>query len=417
MGLVLRVVYLLDQQHVMIGGDGFHYLASADLAGRGEWFESPFGSRGPDAHHPPLWTVILSLIAVFGGAPEQYQFAAVAIGTTTIVAVGYSGRKIAGERVGIIAAALTAVYPGMWRYERELLSEVVLMPLVAVVLLLAYWYRERPSLARILLLSGVCAVLTLARAEQAALFVLLIVPLVLATRSIPLSRRVGWLAGAAAVAIVLMTPWTAFNMARFREPVVLSTGLGTTMAAGACDATFSGDLLGQFSVKDCSVPHYPELRDLDRSETDLHMRRVALDYTRDHITELPVVVAARVGRTFSVYRPFQEVRLFSEWSGTAQWVGHAWTVMYWLLIAPAVAGVVLLRRRGVMVYPLLVQFVIVVFSAASTFGLIRYRAGAEVPLLILAAVSIDGAWRWWRARGERETAADREEQDEALVAG
>jgi hypothetical protein len=147
------------------------------------------------------------------------------------------------------------------------------------------------------------------------------------------------------------------------------------------------------------------------------MRRVALDYTRDHITELPVVVAARVGRTFSVYRPFQEVRLFSEWSGTAQWVGHAWTVMYWLLIAPAVAGVVLLRRRGVMVYPLLVQFVIVVFSAASTFGLIRYRAGAEVPLLILAAVSIDGAWRWWRARGERETAADREEQDEALVAG
>ena len=385
---------MISQQDVAVGGDGFHYLGSARLAGQGQWFEFPFSPGGPDAHHPPVWTVMLSSVAVAGAnAPLPYQLFAAMIGASTIALVGAAGRKIVDERVGLIVAALAAVYPGLWRYERELLSEVVLMPLVALVLLFAYRYRDRPSLANAILLSAVCSVLALARAEQLALFVLLVLPLVLATRVVSWTRRFMWLTACAGTGLVLMAPWAAFNAARFKEPSLLSTGTGSTMLAGACDATYSGDLMGHFDTLHCIQPHYGPLASLDRSEFDLETRELALNYTLDHLDRLPAVILAREGRTFGVYRPFQEVRLGSRWSGTAAWVGYVWTLAYWVLLPFAVAGGVILRRRRVPLYPLLVEFAIVLISAAITFGLIRYRAAAEVPFLILSAVAIDSLAR------------------------
>ena len=281
-------------------------------------------------------------------------------------------------------------------------------PSIALVLLLAYWYHERPSMRRIVLLSAVCALLSLARPEQLALFVLLVVPLVLLTRTLAWKRRIGWLAASAAVALLLFAPWAIFNATRFKEPVLLSTGLGATMASGACDAVFSGDLLGHYDQRPlseqqadsgaCVYPHFGELASLDRSEADLRMRRIALRYTRRHLSQLPKVIVAREGRTFSLYRPFQEVQLASAWSKSPTWVGYLWTAMYWVLAPFALAGAVLLKRRRVLLYPLLVEFVIVAISAATTFGLIRYRAAAEVPLLILSAVALDRVWKWWSTR-------------------
>ncbi len=414
-GFALRLGYVISQKHHPAGGDGWQYSLSADLAAQGHWFEFPAGfavpavAGGPDAAHPPLWTAILSVVSVAGGNTGfERQICAVIVGASAIPLVGLAGRKIAGERVALIAAALAAVYPGLWQYERVLLSEVVLMPLIALVLLLAYWYHERPSLRRIVLLSAVCALLSQARAEQLALFVLLVFPLVVLTRTLAWKRRIGWLAASAAVALLLFAPWATFNATRFKEPVLISTGLGGTMAAGACDATFSGDLLGhwdqrpvpemQADPESCVYPHLGELASLDRSESDLRMRRIALRYTRDHLRQLPKVIAAREGRTFSLYRPFQEVQLDSAWSMSATWVGYVWTAMYWVLAPLALAGAVLLRRRRVLLYPLLVEFVIVVLSAATTFGQIRYRAAAEIPLLILSAVALDRVWKWWSAR-------------------
>ena len=398
-GFGLRLGYVIQHQHLLAGGDGLAYGVSADLAAHGHWFER-LAPSGPDAGHPPLWTAILSLVSVAGGNSQfAHQICAVIVGASAIPLVGLAGRKIAGERIGLIAAALAAVYPGLWQYEREVLSEVVLMPLVALVVLLAYWYHERPSMRRIVLLSAVCALLSLARPEQLALLVLLVVPLVLLTRTLAWKRRIGWLAASAAVALLVVAPWAIFNTTRFKEPVLLSTGLGGTMAAGACDATFSGDLLGRYELSSaCVYPHFGELASLDSSEGDFEMRRIALRYTRRHLSELPRVIVAREGRTFSLYRPFQEVQLGSAWSKSPTWVGYLWTAMYWVLAPFALAGAVLLRRRRVLLYPLLVEFVIVVISAATTFGQIRYRAAAEVPLLILSAVALDRVWKWWSAR-------------------
>jgi 4-amino-4-deoxy-L-arabinose transferase-like glycosyltransferase len=397
-GLGLRIAYLVSQKGLIVGGDGWYYHFSATLASLGKWFEFPGTGAGPDAHHPPLWTAILSVVAWAGGTDWfPQQIVAAFIGTTAIPLIGLAGRKIAGQRVGLIAAGVAAIYPGLWQYERELLSEVVLMPLVALVLLLVYRFREKPSLARGLLMSAVCTLLCLARAEQLPLVVLVLVPVVLGSRTIDLRRRIGWLAAMGVTAVLILSPWVLFNAARFQEPVLLSTGLGPTMSAGACDSTFSGPLIGNFDAG-CTYKRAPDLKQYDRSEGDVKLQSIAIDYTRDHLDELPAVLLAREGRTFGLYRPVQEIRLGTEWSRSPRWVGYLWTTMYTVLVPFAVAGAILLRRRRILLYPLLAEFVIVAFAAATTFGQIRYRAASEVPLLILSAVAFERIWRWWRSR-------------------
>ena len=214
-------------------------------------------------------------------------------------------------------------------------------------------------------------------------------------------------------ALVIFAPWVSYNLARFEEPVFLSTGLGSTMNAGACDATFSGELLGHYDAQRCNYPYLYEIPQ-ERSEADLRLRSIATQYTREHLSQLPTVLLAREARTFSLYQPLQEVRLASVWSGSPTWVGYAWTAMFWLLAPLAIAGGTLLRRRRVLLYPLLIEFAIVIVAAGTTFGLIRYRAAAEVPIIILSSVALERIWRWWRARGSSSSELPSPADDDVL---
>ena len=75
--------------------------------------------------------------------------------------------------------------------------------------------------------------------------------------------------------------------------------------------------------------------------------------------------------------------------GSDLWAGHLALFSYWLLLVPAVVGGVALRRRRVPIYPILAFVATVVISVAMTFGDTRYRAAADVSILLLAEIGID----------------------------
>jgi len=77
------------------------------------------------------------------------------------------------------------------------------------------------------------------------------------------------------------------------------------------------------------------------------------------------------------------------------------------MVPVALAGVVLLWRRKVTIIPLVAPFVLVTFTAASTFGITRYRVPSEVALCILAGLGV--AW----VAGRR---APGDDEDEATAA-
>jgi hypothetical protein len=79
----------------------------------------------------------------------------------------------------------------------------------------------------------------------------------------------------------------------------------------------------------------------------------------------------------------------------ASWVG---LFMYYALLPFAIYGLVVMRRRRIPILPLIAIAVTATLAAAATFGVTRYRAPAEVSLVVAAAVGIAVAWERWRSR-------------------
>lgn len=71
------------------------------------------------------------------------------------------------------------------------------------------------------------------------------------------------------------------------------------------------------------------------------------------------------------------------------------------MAALAIPGAAIWRRRRYGLYPLVVQFGLTVVVVGVTFGNTRYRAGVEVCVVLLAATTIDAAWRWVASRRGR----------------
>jgi hypothetical protein len=71
---------------------------------------------------------------------------------------------------------------------------------------------------------------------------------------------------------------------------------------------------------------------------------------------------------------------------------HTWerlgTLLTWVLIPLAIAGVVILVRARRIVWPLLAPIVTVSIVSVLTYGNQRFRIGADPMLAVLAAVSI-----------------------------
>jgi 4-amino-4-deoxy-L-arabinose transferase-like glycosyltransferase len=396
-GFAWRVAYAVFMRHHAVGGDGFRYHYGALLLADGKGFVNPLlfanNVRVPDTGHPPAWTILLAGVTKLGLRTWlEHGLLASVIGCATIFMTGLAGKAGFGARTGLIAAGLAAVYPNVFLYEREVLSEPLVMLGIATMLWLAFTFRASPRLGRAMALGAVAGALAMTASNEIAVAVVLVAPLILSVRTVDARRRIAWLASAAAVCVVFMAPWSIYLSARFDRPVLLTGAVGATMAAGNCTPTYHGPLLGWYKFG-CAIVLRPSD---DPITNDDRARTRALDFMRDHKSRVPAVVAARVGRTFSVFRPFQQLQL--EFGYPVRWVARWGLIMYWMLLPLAVAGAVVGRRRGVPIYPLLAFPVVVVLSVLLTIGSVRYRAPAEIPLVLLAAIAIDAAVGAWQRR-------------------
>jgi len=405
LGLAWRVVYAVMSRHHAVGGDGFRYHFGALLLADGQGFVAPLGAlrsvRVPDTGHPPGWTILLAGPTKLGLRTWlEHQIVTSVVGTATIVMTGLAGRAAFGRRTGLIAAALAAVYPFFWVYERGVLSEPLAMLGIATTIWLAYKFLDAPGPGLAVALGAVVGALAMTKSDQLAIAVVLVAPLILSRRNVNFARRVRWLAMAAAVCVAILAPWSIYLSTRFDRPVLVSGAVGATMAAGNCAQTYEGELLGWY--------HFGCLLGLRQSpdqvpdpiREDARLRTRAVTFMREHKSRVPVVVAARIGRTFSFFRPFQQTRL--EFGHATRWVVKLGVFEYWALLPLAVGGTVIARRRRRPVYPLLVFPAVVVLTVLLTIGSLRYRAPAEIPLVILAAVAIEAVLGAWRRRSAKE---------------
>ena len=321
--------------------------------------------------------------------------------------LGIVGRRISGARVGLVAAAVAATYPPLWVNDGMLLSESLFLLLVSLVLLATYRYYEAGSFragAGAAVLIGLTA---LVRAEALLMLPLILIPAaVRRTRGQSRRRRIGVpLALAASVGIVI-SPWVAFNLSRFERPMFLNAD-GITLASGNCRTTYHGWFLGYYDLR--CVPAKPVarrdlvhyLRTTDESVENAEQRTAAFRYVRAHLLQVPGVVIARVGRLWQLNRVEQTRELDILVEGRDRFAVEAGFWYSYFLAPLAVVGAIVLRRRKIVVLPLAMLVAIATLSAATAFGVMRYRAIAEPALVLLGSVAIVWLFEAVSARRQR----------------
>jgi 4-amino-4-deoxy-L-arabinose transferase-like glycosyltransferase len=420
LGLGIRLGTVFGRPNRQPLGDAAYYHSAANLLVDGKGFINPFlyaeyHQVAQTATFPPGFVFVLAAAGLFGFKSFFAQrIWCCIIGAGAITVCGLAGREIAGRRVGLIAAALIAVYPNIWMSDELGLSESLTPLLVAFVLLMAYRFWHRPSLGRVLWFGFSIGVAAIARDELALLGLFIFVPMVLLAKSLEWRRRATFVVAGAAAGVLVVAPWVGYNFSRFQEPVYISSGFGVTLASANCEQTYQGVLEGYWDFNCALKAPYNRYRDESvQASVD---QNYAMKFIRSHEGRLVTVEAVREARAFGFFRPIQQIQLDSHFETRP----YRWALlglwMYYGMLALSVAGVVLLRRRRIPVFPLLAVGLQVVVSVALTFGNTRYRTPFEVSLVLLSAVTLDWMWSRLRGRGRRDEPGVSEGEEPETVA-
>ncbi len=387
-GAVLRIARLLITKwnKGLLLNDSLYYSAQARQLAHGVWFREVFSDQA-GAEHGPLTSTLMALVS-FGGDPTNRQrMVTVVCGIATVAVIGLVARRIGDDRIGLIAAALAAVYPNLWINDGLVMSESVSALLIALTMLVVLRWCESPSFRRAVVCGALVGLGALARSE-----LILLAPLI-AMLMVIVGRRAAQRFGRQAIAvlaasIVVIAPWVIFNATRFDRPVLLTTNEGPLWLGANCEDSYYGPALGGWSLF-CVVNAHIGENGEDTSVRSSEQRRLGLRYAGDHLSRLPVVVAARVGRTLDVYDVTGLVHgdVGEERERLATWAG---VVSFWILAPIAAIGAFRLRRLHLAV--LLLPVVVVAITTVVFYGGHRIRASAEPVIVVLAACAV-GRWR------------------------
>jgi 4-amino-4-deoxy-L-arabinose transferase-like glycosyltransferase len=390
-GLAWRLIYInWVGTDFATYGDSFFYHQQANFLADGHGFASPdrwrsTGEYSPTSFHPPLYPMVLSISSFLGfDGYLAHRVTSCIIGAAAVAVVGLIGRRVGGNLAGLIAAGLAAAYPNLWMIDGILFPEGLFALTIGLTILAAYWLHDQPTWWRAAVLGATVALAALTRGEAILLLAFLILPLILFLRGVAWKRRFLLLVVAGLGTVIVMAPWTIRNLTTFNEPVLVSSNGDAVLAFANCNAVYYGPIIG-FWYMGCPKT-FPSG---DESEVAKGYRQMGLDYISSHTRRLPVVVAARVGRIWQVYKPFQNAQL-SEGELRPKWATLAGLWTYWVLLPLAFLGGWLTFRRRVTLIPLLAQAVLVTFTAATVYATNRFALPAEVAIISLAGVGISG---------------------------
>jgi 4-amino-4-deoxy-L-arabinose transferase-like glycosyltransferase len=394
-GVRIAMVAFVDepsQPGFLVDYDPIFYSRQANLVADGDGFIAPYlvdadgnGPHGPSAGHPPLLVVLLAAATKLGARSfEAHRVVTALIGAAVVPLVALIGAEVASWRAGIIAGALAAVYPNLWLYDGLLMPEALAGLLVALALWLSIRYLKSGRTWLLIWLGVVVGLGALARGELLLLVLVLVLPVCLLKRDQPVGKRLLRAGVATLVAALVIAPWAIYNVSRFEKPVFISTAQDTTIGGANCDLAYHGARIGAWAgecVQDILD------RGLEESVGASKIRSRAANYVRDNLSRVPLVALARIGRTWDVFKPADNVTLGElqrrprAWS----WVGLA---MYAALVVLAAGGAYVLRREPSLLV-LLAMPVLVTLTGALFWGNPRFRRPAEIVLVVLAGAAID----------------------------
>jgi hypothetical protein len=391
--LGLRLAYLLTIRGALldepppIGMDRWLEMHIAEAVARGDWR----GGWSADYDSGLAYGYLLGALYRAGGERWVVPLAVqAALGAATPVLLWALGRRLYSARVGVVAAALAAVYLPAIFYE-VLLVKFALLPVTVAALLLALARaRDRASAGRLLTAGLVAGVLATTRPQAVLLAPVLAWWLV---RGSPgLRPKLRMLALAALGAALVVGPFVV------RDRLVARSGGGSVWGIHFYIGTgpeADGAYVSVPGVREDVVGHVVDARriaeteagrPLSAGEVSLHWFRRGLAfvraepwrYARLELTKLRLALAG--GEEGSFGDEYADAKQFS-------WVLRLPLPGFGAIWPFALVGIVVtLARRGPGLLPLFVAAYVA--SLLPFFVTGRYRLPIVPPMLVLAAVGL-----------------------------
>jgi 4-amino-4-deoxy-L-arabinose transferase-like glycosyltransferase len=362
--------------------DALWYSASAVQIAQGNGFVDPF-EGGPSAEHGPLTPLVLAAVSWIDNPVGWQRLVNTVAGIATVALIAWLAHLVAGRRAAIAAGAIAAVYPNLWLNDSAVMSES-LACLLVVAATIAAWRTTSGHHVRWAVGAGAAAGLaTLARSELGLVVVGLAIVVALGARRDDRRQAYARAATIVGVGSLVLAPWVGANLVRFEQPVLLTTNDGTTLLGSNCADTYrrTSGFHGGWSLN-CLLTD-GSAGEPEPSVRASQQRHAALSYARAHVGQLPIVAAARLARTSSVYRVANLVD-GDVGEGKARWAVWSGVVAWWLLAPFAAVGLTTLGRRGRAV--LLVPIVAVAVTTVLFYGGHRVRAVMAVVVAAAACV-------------------------------
>lgn len=410
LALVVRIAVIAVDSGYHPQQDAWDYDRHARSIAAGDGFPGSYYvvDRGPSALRAPGYPYFLgALYAISNDSITVGRLANAALGALAIFLIYLIARRIWGQRIALLAAALAAVFPPLVLLSRELLSEPLFIALELGMVLCILEFRRLRELRWAALAGLLFGLATLTRNPGPALAIPLIVGLwVLRPR---LSRQaVAAPSLALLCAVVAIAPWTVRNFVEFGRLIPVTSGTGFAMAGTYNEASREDDANPGSWRTPRVAPEYMPLfltRGIDEGTLDATLRSRASEFALDHPFYVAEVTARNLLRLFeitggSVVDPITgpvETRGIGSADPLAERIGLGLAAIFALV---GVVAIVRSRRPGLRRIPPGPQFlwlvpVLLILVAAPINGLPRQRTPADPFITILAAIGV--AWIYGRS--------------------
>ena len=393
------------------GNDAFEYdyYARSIAAGDGYPQTGYLLQGGPTAIRGPGYPYLLGgTYALSGDSLAVGRLLGAALGALSVLLLYLIAKRVWGRRVGLLAAALAAVFPPLVLLSRDLVSETLFIPLeLGAVLCVLNFRRSGGALRWAAAAGALCGLAALTRNTGLAL----ILPIALGVWTLRPHWRPASLAAPLVLLIcgaIVIAPWVVRDAAEFGRFVPVTTS-GGIAAAGTYNEASYRDSASHGAWRDPQI--VPEFTPLfvtpgrDEAAVDAILRRDAQEFAWEHPGYVAETSAWNLLRLFEVaggsvvdaHGRTVEDRGIGSADPAGERIGLAIVAVLALLGAIAMARS---RRRApdrpprIPHGPLFLWLIpiLMILVAMPIAGLPRYRLPADPFLLILAAVGL--AWLW-----------------------
>jgi 4-amino-4-deoxy-L-arabinose transferase-like glycosyltransferase len=411
--IALRLVAVGADSGYKPANDAFEYsyLARSIAAGDGYPETGYLLQGGPTAVRGPGYPYLLGgVYALTGDSLTAGRLLGVALGAFSVLLLYLIAKRIWGRRIGLIAAALAAVFPPLVLLSRDLVSENLFIALELAAALCVLNFRRSGGAWRWAAMAGaLCGLAALTRNTGLALAI----PIVLAVWT----QRPRWTGSALAppllalaCGIVVVTPWIVRDAAEFGRFVPVTTSSGIASAGTYNEASYRDSSTHGAWRDPQIVPEFSRLfvtSGRDEAAVDSTLRRDAREFAWRHPGYVIETSAWNLLRLFELSDGSvvdERGRVVNDRGiGSADPVGERIGIA--LAAVFALVGIfAILRARsrsrseggppGIPSGPLFLWLIpiLMIIVAIPIAGLPRYRLPADPFLLILAAIGLTVLW-------------------------